>query len=444
MDRYGLPLTTGSPAAAAAYGDGVDLLLSASAGSADRLDAAIAADEGFALAHAARARVHQLRAEMADARTVVARARALAPGATRRERQHVEVIALGIEGVAPPAYAAARAHLEEFPRDALVLSLVTGVFSLLGALGRPDRNEVLFALTDGLAPQYGDDWWFLGMHAFACTEAGQRENGRRLAERSLALRRANGHAAHALAHVFHEAGETAEGAGFLEDWLPGYARASQLHGHLHWHLALLELSRGRPERAWELYTTAIRPGASLAAPMNKLTDSASLLWRFLVYREGPASLPWAEVSEHGQQAFPRAGVAFPDVHCAAACAAAGAMEAFERRLADMEALDARGALSCGSIGPRAVRAMGAFARGDFKETIRLLEGTDAEMVRVGGSHAQRELFEETLLGAYLRAGDLDRAERLLRARLARRPSLRDAGWLTQAQRHGAGATHTGG
>jgi hypothetical protein len=120
------------------------------------------------------------------------------------------------------------------------------------------------------------------------------------------------------------------------------------------------------------------------------------------------------------------------------------MEAFERRLADMEALDARGALSCGSIGPRAVRAMGAFARGDFKETIRLLEGTDAEMVRVGGSHAQRELFEETLLGAYLRAGDLDRAERLLRARLARRPSLRDAGWLTQAQRHGAGATHTGG
>ena len=432
-DRYGLPLTTTSPAAAAAYVDGVDLLLSANAGSADRFAAAIAADQGFALAHAARARVHQLRAEVADAKAVVAQARALASGATRREQQHVEVIALAIEAPGPAAYAAARAQLEEFPRDALVLSLVTGVFSLLGVLGRPDRNEVLFALTDGLTRHYGDDWWFLGMHAFACTEAGQREIGRRLAQRSLDLRPANGHAAHALAHVFHEAGEDAQGAGFLERWLPGYAPASQLHGHLHWHLALLELARRRPERAWELYATAISPGASQAAPMNQLTDSASLLWRFFVYEEGPASLPWSEVSEHGERAFPRAGTAFPDVHCAAACAAAGASDAFERRVAAMDALDARGALACGSIGPRAARALAAYARGDFKETIRLLEGTDDEMVRVGGSHAQRELFEETLLGAYFKAGALDRAERMLTARLARRPSPRDTAWLAQAQ-----------
>ena len=436
-DRYGLPLTTSSAAAAAAYVDGIDLLLSASAGAADRFAAAIAADEGFALAHAARARVHQLRAEVADAKAVVARARALASGATRREQQHVEVIALAIEAPGPAAYAAARAQVEEFPRDALVLSLVTGVFSLLGILGRPDRNEILFALTDGLTRHYGDDWWFLGMHAFACTEAGQRETGRRLAQRSLDLRRTNGHAAHALAHVFHEAGESAEGAGFLDGWLPGYAPASQLHGHLHWHLALLELTRRRPERAWELYATAISPGASQAAPMNQLTDSASLLWRFLVYEEGPTPLPWSEVSDHGQRAFPRAGTSFPDVHCAAACAAAGASDAFERRVAEMEALDARGALACGSIGPRAARAMAAYVRGDFKETIRLLEGTDDEMVRVGGSHAQRELFEETLLGAYFKAGNLDRAERMLRARLARRPSPRDAAWLAEAQGRGA-------
>ena len=51
-DRYGLPLTVASEAAAAAYRDGIDLLLAAWPGAADHLDRAIAADPEFALAHA--------------------------------------------------------------------------------------------------------------------------------------------------------------------------------------------------------------------------------------------------------------------------------------------------------------------------------------------------------------------------------------------------------
>src|SRR5690349_8845359 len=97
-DRYDLPLTTGSDRAAASYRDGVDCILSAWYGADAAFDRAIIEDPGFALAYIARARVHQLNMETADARAKAARARALAASISRRERQHVEIMAAAIEG----------------------------------------------------------------------------------------------------------------------------------------------------------------------------------------------------------------------------------------------------------------------------------------------------------------------------------------------------------
>ena len=74
-DRYDLPLTTASDRAAAHYLDGVDRMLSAWHGAGEAFDQAIAEDPGFALAHIARARVHQLNMEGAEARALAARAR---------------------------------------------------------------------------------------------------------------------------------------------------------------------------------------------------------------------------------------------------------------------------------------------------------------------------------------------------------------------------------
>ena len=80
QDRYGLPLSTASDAAAGAYRDGVDLMLSGWTGMAETLERAIAADPDFALPLVARARVHafyqqgdQARSKAALARELVAR-----------------------------------------------------------------------------------------------------------------------------------------------------------------------------------------------------------------------------------------------------------------------------------------------------------------------------------------------------------------------------------
>ena len=68
--------------------------------------------------------------------------------------------------------------------------------------------------------------------------------------------------------------------------------------------------------------------------------------------------------------------------------------------------------------------------------IRLLEPAMAELVRIGGSHAQRELWEDTLIVAYLRGGHREKAAGLISARLERRPSARDAAWSRETAASG--------
>ncbi|MBI3826911.1 MAG: tetratricopeptide repeat protein [Candidatus Rokubacteria bacterium] len=421
-DRYGLALGTTSAPARDAYVDAVDRLLSAAPGPIDAFDAAVAADPGFALGHAGRARALQARARIPEAKAAAADARTLAAGGERRQRQHVEAIALGIEGQAALALELALAHLREFPADALVLSLLTGVYSLVGFSGRADRNEFMRDLLDRLAPAYGDDWWFLGMHGFAHTEAGRPDVGGRLLERSFALQPANANAVHSLAHVYYEMGDAAGGASFVESWLPGYDRAGQLHCHISWHLALFELAEGHEARALEIYRDAIRPGASRAVAVTTVTDASSLLWRLKL--AGRAAPGWEDVSALAREAFPRMGVTFADAHCALAFAAAGDTGALEGRIAELEAALAAGRLAAGPVAVALARAIAAFARGQWEEVIARLEPWAHELVRVGGSAAQRDVFEDTLLGAYLRAGRKERAEAVLRDRLARRPAVR--------------------
>jgi uncharacterized protein HemY len=86
-----------------------------------------------------------------------------------------------------------------------------------------------------------------------------------------------------------------------------------------------------------------------------------------------------------------------------------------------------------------VRGITAFMHQDYDEAVRLmgpLFGNEApydQLSRIGGSHAQREVFEDTLTEAYLRAGQFENAEALLENRLKRRETPRDLFWLARAQ-----------
>ena len=429
-DRFDLPVTCAAPAAVDDYVGSVDLLLSADVGAEELLERAIGADPDFALAHIARARVLQLRARMPEAKDAAARAKSLCDRVTPRERRHIETIALAVNGAASEALAMVRAHAAEYPRDALPLSLALGVFGLLGFSGRRDHHEAQLELLEQLAPHWGDDWWFLGYLGWAYIETGEVARGTLLVERSLAGNSRNAHGAHQRVHGFFEAGDAAGGAEFLAAWLPEYDRAGHLHCHLSWHSALFELARGDSERARAIYLDNIRPSAAHAVPMLVLADSASFLWRWRFYETSPSlEAEWAEVAAHARRYFPRASLAFADLHAAFAEAATGDDAGLQQRIAGLQSLIHDGRLPPGKVAPALTAGAAALGRGDYAEAARLIEIVHDELPRIGGSHAQREVFTDSLIVALLRSGQSAKAAALVRARLARRSSARDEGWL---------------
>ena len=427
-DRYGLPVTAASTAARDAYVAGVDCVLAAVAGVTEHLQRAIAGDPAFALAHVALARGLFLEADVPRARAAATQARDLSAAATARERSHVNALALAIEGKPADALAATRSHLAEWPRDAMVLAPATGVFGLIGFSGRQQREPELYDLLRGLAPAYGDDWWFGSMLAFAACETGRLDEAWQLVEASMAANPTNAHGAHIRVHVLYERGEMAPALDYLEAWMPGFERRGQLHCHLSWHLALCALAAGRIDHAWAVYRSGVHPGGAWGPPINVVTDAVSFLWRCELAGQTRRPELWREVHEYARSSFPRAGVPFIDVHAAVDCVAADDGDGLDRLLGDLAQRIAAGKYPPGEVVPLLARGFRAFADGHWPEAIARLEQALPETVRIGGSRAQRDLVEHTLLAAYLHAERPDDARALIARRVDRRAVVGVAGF----------------
>ena len=119
----------------------------------------------------------------------------------------------------------------------------------------------------------------------------------------------------------------------------------------------------------------------------------------------------------------QATVAFLDVHVAALYAAAGEQAAFDSLLQQMEAALAAGRMPAGLGVLDLCHALRAHRSGDAARSAGLIEINLGQIVRLGGSGAQRDLFEDTLAAAYARSGDKAAAERLMAWRAVRASSV---------------------
>lgn len=399
-DRYGLAVSTSSAEAHQHYLQAMDQMLAAEAGVGPSLDAALAADPQFALAHAAMARHCQSTARPKEARAFADTASTFAVDATPREQQHAEIVRLLVNGQPKATLELIRHHAEEHPRDALALAPASGVFGLLGFSGRPDREAEQLALLEPLANHYGDDWWFLSVHAFALLETGAWQQGRRLAERSIALRPSSAHGAHTLIHALYEGGEDIEALRFLDGWLPSSDRRSLLHCHIWWHQALQLLSAGRPDDAWQAFSSNCLPGTTDSPAINVFTDSASYLWRSELAGVERNDAAWETVSDYYEEQFPKPMV-FVDAHIGLAYAALGKAQQLEATAAQLDDLSAAGKLPAGTTAVSLTRGYEAFAAENWGSAIEILKPIMTDLVRIGGSRAQRDLVTNTLLAAYV-------------------------------------------
>jgi tetratricopeptide (TPR) repeat protein len=415
-DRYDLALSTASAAARDAYVRGCDLALTFYPGAIEAFDRAIAADPSFSLAHAAKAQVLMREGNAAAARAALAAAKDLATGLSAREISHINYFDLAFAGRTDTAIDALYAHLAAWPRDALVLATAANPNGLIGASGRIGQKHQIAAMMDSLAPHYGDDFWFLAHHAMALSEDGQLAAARTKIERSVAANPNNAHGAHGFAHVCYESGEADTARDYLSSWLATYPRDGFFHGHLSWHLSLCEIQAGNWTEALSVYQDAIALDQHSGGPQQRMSDGAAFLWRSELAGHPRDTAAWRALYDYATSTLPTPGSGLADLHVILAHAVMGddaGLHSLSRRMDDMAR---HGRYPSGSYLPALARGFTAFERGDFFKAIEVLAPLAGENERIGGSRAQHDLIEFTLLKAYLKADRVEEARRLLSAR----------------------------
>jgi tetratricopeptide (TPR) repeat protein len=420
-DRLGLPVTTASPAALAAYDDAVEGLLGWDGAAGERFARAADADPGLAVAHAGAAVTLFLDERFVEARAAAERARAAAASATPRERSHVEALARFVGGRTVEAESLMREHLAAHPRDLVIVQRLYFVWFWQG------RFPEMLGLTAGLVRHHPGGSFMLGLHAFALEEAGRVAEALGAAESAIRRNPRDAWAVHALAHTVYEMGASAAGIGLLPRAIHLCGHLGWFRNHLVWHLALMHLAIGDYRRARTLARTVFERKPS-AVP-GDLHDAISLLWRLGLAGIEVADA-WRPFAAIAAARLGRQGLLFHAAHLAMALAAGGDWATAERQLAMLRARAPRDETGLvGAVLVPLVEGLHAFAAQDYARAIDRLEPLRPRIVELGGSRAQRDVFHDTLLEACFRAKDVERAGRLLAERLARRP---DAFWLARA------------
>jgi len=383
-------------------------------------DAALAAAPGFVMAHAFRAYLHLLGTEPAG--TEVAREslrNAAALGGTDAERAHLAAVEHLVEG----RWHAAGRVLEDVaiddPHDAVALQIGHQIDFFTGS-SRMLRDRIARALPawDESMPGYHA---LLGMHAFGLEETGDYARAEAEGRRALELQPRDTWAKHAVAHVMEMQGRLDEGVAWMtvdhEDW----SVDSFFSVHNWWHLALYLIELGDTDRVLALYDGPINGGESEVT--LDMLDASALLWRLHLAGVDVGDR-WEAIADRWMPLAGAGNYTFNDAHAMMAFVGSGRSSAAQEVLAAQAEAMTRtddNAAFTREVGGPVARAVLAFGEGDYAATVSLLRPVRSIAHRFGGSHAQRDLLDLTLLEAACRAGQDQVAAALAAERLAWKP-----------------------
>jgi tetratricopeptide (TPR) repeat protein len=295
---------------------------------------------------------------------------------------------------------------------------------------RPSR-----ALRD-LDPDHPHTAFVRGMQAFGLEESGHYERAEAAGQAALAVNPDDVWATHAVVHTHEMRGSIDTGIKFLESTTDDWSSGNLFTVHSWWHLALFYLEAGAVDRVLAIYDAEVHNAESDGIPLEML-DASALLWRLLLDGHDTGGRFDALADAWASRAEGPRWYAFNDLHAVMAQVGAG-------RISDAEKVVERlaGYVHCGGagtnvamtaeIGLPASRAVVRFAQGRDDEVIAELAPIRRVLNLFGGSHAQRDALQRTLLESSLRAGQHD----LARALLSERLELREDsvyGWTQRAR-----------
>ena len=423
-DCTGHPMTGATADAVAAFDKALHQMQCLIADPVASIERAIAAAPAMPMAQVLKAYLYLLGTEpggLAVAREACTIAATL--GGDERERAHVAAAG----ALAAGRWREAGRMLEDIsarhPRDALALQAGHNIDFFTGD-SRMLRDRIARALPAWQRGMPGHHA-LLGMHAFGLEETGHYDAAEAQGRLAVELEPRNSWAWHAVAHVMEMRQRQRDGIAWLKPNAAHWSQENFLAVHNWWHIALFHLELDEIDEVLALYDASI--GGTGSCVVLEMIDHSALLWR--LHLRGVAGLGerWAALAERWAPHAAAGNYGFNDLHAMMAFVCAGRTheqqqvlhaqrEAMQRRDSDDNAEFTR------EVAHAATLAVRAFGDGDYATAAKLLRPIRSVSHRFGGSHAQRDVLDQTLIEAALRAGDRPLAGALAAERLALRPA----------------------
>lgn len=326
---------------------------------------------------------------------------ALALPHNEREGMHLRAISQWIEG----QWRGAARTLEDlnvmYPRDALALQVGHALDYYLGDT-RMLHDRIARVLPDWSS---GVPGWHLvlSMQAFGLEENGHYNQAEKLGRQAVELEPRDAWGQHAVAHVMEMQGRRSEGIAWMVG-NAGWQDSTGLGIHNWWHLALHHLALGDTAKVLALYDERI--AKPVGAFQLELIDASALLWRLRLQNVDVGDR-WKPVADQWAPAAGLGWCAFNDWHAAMAFIATGREgDLFTLGQAQSQALqrndDAGRFLR--EVGLAATHGVIAHGKGDYARAVDLLRPVRSASFAMGGSVAQRDLLDLTLIDAARRSG----------------------------------------
>jgi tetratricopeptide (TPR) repeat protein len=432
-DRYGLACT-GSAVAVQRLSRAQEHLLRFRPEVVEELDAAIAEDADCVMARAARAWIGLLSSEWPDTRAaaeLVAGTRSI----DAREQAHLDAIRAWALGDMHACGRLLDALLDAHPRDALALYAGHQIDFFCGdAVNLRDR---VVRARRGWDAQHADIGYLDGMLAFGLEECGEYARAEDIGQRAVERNADDVWAIHAVVHVLEMQARFEEGIAYLEARRADWSEGNFLNVHNGWHQAVFLLEREDHPGALAIYDRLLHHAASPGIALEML-DASGLLWRLSLDGIDTGGR-WAALADAWAAKDPTPWHVFNDLHAIMAFVGAGRQAQAEQRVAQLERYLREGDPGhanhrmVAGAGLAAARALAAWGRGDDDAVVAALAPVRQHLSVFGGSHAQRDAYQRTLLCAALRGGHGTLARQLLEERLAAKSGsrwnrMRDRQW----------------
>lgn len=418
-DSQGLEVTTNSSSAITAIDRFVQQSLSYG-NDAETILQAIAADPKCAIAYA-HAAAHYLSLESASARRQASpylkAAKKYLVTATEREQLYIWAIDAWAKGATKSAIAYHEEIAEKFPRDLVSVQRGQYHYFYMG------NKEGLLHIAQKVLPASLENHYLHGMVAFGLEQCHQLKEAEAVGRRALQMNRQDPWAQHAVAHVMENQGRVDEGIAWMSSFADTWENCnSMLYTHNWWHVALYYLEKADIKQVLELYDRHIW-GKAWQESAKDQVGAISLLLRL--------ELTGIDVGDRWEQLAPYLTVRihehalpFQDLHYVYALARAGKVELVNDMLFSMQAYTQKTSPHLQKtwieVALPAARGMANHAGGDWEKALAQLSPILSRLHEIGGSHAQRDLFEQVYLDAWLRVEQNHQALRILEKRVAAR------------------------